>query len=144
MMGNSHNQMEAGKYLIYGLMAMRFKNLIKQPKTNLEEKDIEFFLRIIDFFQGAKDCKKAVKDFSYTALENYDKYNFCLNIMPKLFNIKTIKEIENLIDDFISDIKNTLDMNEIIPKGLEKETKFFRELQSNCISEHSKLTMGCW
>lgn len=137
-------QLESGKYLIYGLMSMRFKNLTKQDKKGLEEKDIEFLLRVIEFFQGAKDCKKSVKDFSYTALENYDKYNFCLHLLPKLFKIKTIQGIENQIDEFISNIKITLDMNEIIPKGLLKENKFFSELQRHCISKHSQLTMGCW
>lgn len=140
----SNRTMEAGQYLLYGLMARRFTKLIEKKKKGLEEDDIEFLFRIIEFFEGAKNCRKSVDEFTYTALENYDRYDFCLRFMPKLFKIEKTDQVISLIEEFILDIKNTMDMNEIIPKGLERESKFFHEIIRYCISKHSELTMGCW
>lgn len=136
--------METGRYLGYSFMSSRFIKLTSESKQPLEEQDIEFLLRIIEFYEDAQKCRQACKDYTYTPSETFEKYQLCLEFIPKMYNDEDMKKYEGIIEGFIEDIKNTLDMNEIIPEAFEKQSEFFDKVRDYCIRKHSQERMGCW
>lgn len=138
------NLIETARYLSYSFMSTRFIEITSKPKKTLEEKDIEFLLRVIEFFEDAQKCRKACETYTYTPSETFEKYQLCLEFIPKMYNDEDMKKYDGIIEGFIDDIKNALDMNEIIPEAFEKQSEFFRNVRKFCIHKHSELTMGCW
>lgn len=136
--------METGKFLTYGFMGSRFIDLVEKKKK-LEEKDIEFVFRVIEFFESAKKGRESSEklDLAIGTVEDLEIYGICLRIIPKMYNDEKMKLFDGKLDSFIDNIRTIFDLGEIIPKQFKEEEKFFRELRRFAINENAGKMMRC-
>lgn len=127
--------MRSGEILAEGFMGMRFRNITKINKK-LEEKDIEFFMNVLDFFDDALEGMKSSRDFTISPVENaLHNWGLCLDLIPKVYGYETTTKVENKIDEFKELIKITLDLGEIKSELLKDMRKFFIALQEKSVSD---------
>ena len=136
--------MDYGKYLSYGFMGSRFFDLVEKKKK-LEENDIEFVFRVIEFFESAKKGRESTQklDLTIGTVEDLEIYGICLRIIPKMYNDEKMKLFDGKLNSFIDNIRTVLDLGEIIPEQFKEEEKFFRELRRFAISENAGKMMRC-
>src|SRR3990172_11657816 len=115
-MENSHlsfdNWMDNGKYLTYGFMGSRFLDLVEKKKK-LEENDIEFVFRVIEFFESAKKGRESSEklDLTIGTVEDLEIYGICLRIIPKIYNDEKMKLFDGKLDSFIENLRTIFDLD---------------------------------
>lgn len=127
--------MKSGEILAEGFMGMRFRNVTKINKK-LEEKDTEFFMSVLDFFDDALDGMKSNKDFTISPIKNaLHNWGLCLELIPNVYGFETVIEVQNTIDEFRELIMITLDLGEIHSELFSDMRKFFIALQEKSIND---------